>query len=57
MQRDRVSNLAQIGGGILVLGILIRVLLMFAWSLSGIAGWMIGIGLVLLIIGLVSPRR
>lgn len=57
MQRDRVNSLAQIGGGILALGIVIKVLLYLSWGLAGIAGWMIGIGLIVLIIGLVSPRR
>jgi hypothetical protein len=52
-----MNTLTQIGGGLLILGIVVKLAIMLAFTLGPLAGWAIGIGAILLIIGLVSPRR
>ncbi len=57
MQRQRTTNLVQIGGGLMALGVLIYLLTFLSGFLVHIAGLALGVGLILLILGLVMPNR
>lgn len=59
--RQKRGTLLELGIGLLILGIVIRVVLFLAISMSGIlitlATWGIIIGVIIAIVGLVSPGR
>ncbi|MFM7321297.1 MAG: hypothetical protein ACKO5K_07215 [Armatimonadota bacterium] len=57
MQRERKLGLAEIGGLLLVLGIGAQLVLWIGRVLQPLAGTAIVAGIVLLILGLVLPRR
>jgi len=57
MQRERNLGLAEIGGLLLVLGIGAQLVLWIGRILQPLASGAIAVGVVLLILGLVLPRR
>lgn len=57
MQKERQWNLAQMGGLLLVAGIGAKVLFWVGKSLIPVANIAVAVGLVLLILGLVLPRK
>lgn len=57
MQRQREWNLAQIGGVLLAIGVGVKVLLWVSMMFRHAADIALAVGLVLLILGLVLPRR
>lgn len=57
MKQRSASNLLQMGIVLVVVGIAIKLLLQVAWAISGLSGLLIIAGIVLAVIGLVSPGR
>lgn len=57
MQRERGVNLTQIGGILLAIGVGVKVLLWVGMMFRHAADIALAVGLILLIIGLVMPRR
>jgi hypothetical protein len=57
MQRQKSATLVQIGVGLFVLGVAVKLALMFTAFLYPLATWAIIIGIIIAIIGLVSPGR
>lgn len=57
MRQQQMGTLLQLGVGLLVLGIAVRLALALSWGLLPVANLAIGIGIVLAIIGLIVPSR
>lgn len=57
MQNQKQTNLVQIGGGLIVLGLVVYLVQFAAHLIAPLAGLAILAGLILLVIGLVMPNR
>ncbi len=55
--RQRNASMLQVGVALVVIGIVIRLAMMLTWALAPITNFLIIAGIIVVIIGLVTPNR